>query len=90
MAEKVVAYVVRFESYLLTYPKIFLLPACRVTRKFLTIPLGHYIQNSIEMKHITSLLLHINPVLPIIILARTCLSSMQDNLGESKKMGVQQ
>lgn len=45
MTEKVAAYVVRFERPLPTYPKIFLPPACGVPRKFLTIPLGHYLQN---------------------------------------------
>lgn len=50
IAEKVVAYVVRFERHLPTYPKIFLPSACGVTKKFLTIPLGHYLQKSIEMQ----------------------------------------
>lgn len=50
MAEKVVAYVVRFERHLPTYPKIFLPPACGAPRKFLTIPLGHYLQKSVEMQ----------------------------------------
>ena len=45
MAEKVVAYVVRFERPLPTHPKIFLPPACGVPRKFLIIPLVHYLQN---------------------------------------------
>lgn len=45
MAAKVAAYVVRFEKPLLTYPKIFLPPACGVSRKFHTIPLGHCLQN---------------------------------------------
>lgn len=50
MAEKVVAYVVRFERHLPTHPKIFLPLACGATRKFLTIPLGHYLQKSVEMQ----------------------------------------
>lgn len=50
MAEKVVASVVRFERHLPTHPEIFLPPACGVTRKFLTIPLGHYLQKYIEMQ----------------------------------------
>lgn len=50
MAEKVVASVVKFERHLPTYPKISLPPACGATRKFLTIPLGHCLQKSIEMQ----------------------------------------
>lgn len=38
-------YVVRFERHLPIYPKIVLPPAWGVTRKFLTIPLGHYLQS---------------------------------------------
>lgn len=82
MAERVVVPVVRFEKHLPTHPEIFLPPACGATRKFLTIPLGHYLQSPLKCKHIASqlfILIHYH--------ISKNLFPMQDNLGQSENIG---